>query len=88
MVRIVPNEVSEHLLEPGRRKSTALDLDSIGYHCLDTAADQVACGVVRQGRQTFAHENHVKGLDEIRRCINQGAVEVKDNRGYSHDGDR
>jgi hypothetical protein len=68
--------------------SLAVGLDPIGYHCLGTAADQVACGAVRQWRQTFTRENHVKGLDEVRRCINQGAVEVKDNREYNHEGDR
>ena len=74
------------LLELGRRKNAAFGLYPASDHRLGAAPDQIACRIVRQRCQSFAREYHVKCLDEIRRRIDQGAVEVKDNSGGRHGG--
>lgn len=77
---IMLNKIGEHSFDFVGYHGAPLGLKSSDNHGFDSAADQLACTLVRDGGQAFALEYDIERVDEVGRCIHQCSVEVKNEQ--------
>src|SRR6185437_11299384 len=66
-------------VDVGRRAGPSFGGERPLDHAPSTATDQIARGVERHRRKPLPRESEVERVDEVRRGVDQGAVEIEDD---------
>jgi hypothetical protein len=82
---VIIDEFAQHAIEVADGDRSALDLQPALDQLARARADHVARGGERDRRQALAVEHEIQRVDQVRRGIDQRAVEIEyDYAGRSH----
>ena len=76
------DEDAKQAIELGARYGSALSDQRALDHAAGTAADHSPRIVIGDRRQAFARQHQIERRNQIGRGIDQGAVEIKDDRAH------
>ncbi|MBA7691861.1 hypothetical protein ES703_100416 [subsurface metagenome] len=85
MLGVIIDEIAHHAIEFADGNGYALDLEAALDQLARPGADHVARRRKRHRPQALAMENVVEGVDQVRRGVDQRAIEIEyDNAGRGH----